>query len=166
MIIQDMAEAATRSGKTQIHFTCVTHKDILDYSSSDSFKTVEGRFKKIRFVASSEQSYELIANAIIKKPSFSTFSQGNAGAFQHAINCYSTVGVFDELSDNAYKNKIVYGCFPLAPMSAYALLHVSEIVGQNERTFFTFLSQNEEYTLNAFAESERNSFEFITVDYI
>ena len=67
---------------------------------------------------------------------------------------------------HAYKNKIVYGCFPLAPMSAYALLHVSEIVGQNERTLFTFLSQNEEYTLNAFAESERNSFEFITVDYI
>lgn len=165
-IIQDMAEAATRSGKTQIHFTCVTHKDILDYSSSDSFKTVEGRFKKIRFVASSEQSYELIANAIIKKPSFSTFSQENVGAFQHAINCYSTVGVFDELSDDAYKNKIVYGCFPLAPMSAYALLHVSEIVGQNERTLFTFLSQNEEYTLNSFAETERNSFEFITVDYI
>lgn len=165
-IIQDMAEAATRSGKTQIHFTCVTHKDILDYSSSDSFKTVEGRFKKIRFVASSEQSYELITNAIIKKPSFSVFSQENAGAFQRAINCYSTVGVFDELSDDAYNNKIVYGCFPLAPMSAYALLHVSEIVGQNERTLFTFLSQKEDNTLTSFAEAERNSFEFITVDYI
>ena len=165
-IIQDMAEAATRSGKTQIHFTCVTHKDILDYSSSDSFKTVEGRFKKIRFIASSEQSYELIANAIDKKPAFSDFSQENTGAFQRAINCYSTVGVFNELDDEVYKQKIVYGCFPLAPMSAYALLRVSEIVGQNERTLFTFLSQNEEYTLKSFAETERKTFEFITVDYI
>lgn len=165
-IIQDMAEAATRSGKTQIHFTCVTHKDILDYSSSDSFKTVEGRFKKIRFVASSEQSYELIANAIIKNHNFSTFSKENIESFQHAINCYSTVGVFHELSDEAYKNKIVYGCFPLAPLSAYALLHISEIVGQNERTLFTFLSQNEDYTLSSFTETERDTFEFITVDYI
>lgn len=55
-IIQDMAEAASRSKEAQLHFTCITHKDILDYSSSDSFKTVEGRFKKVRFVASSEQS--------------------------------------------------------------------------------------------------------------
>lgn len=108
----------------------------------------------------------MIANAIVKKPSFSTFSQKNVESFQRAINCSSTIGVFNELSDDAYKNKIVYGCFPLAPMSAYALLHVSEIVGQNERTLFTFLSQNKEYTLKSFAETERNSFEFITVDYI
>ena len=165
-IIQDMAEASTRSGKTQIHITCVTHKDILDYSSSDSFKTVEGRFKKIRFISSSEQSYELIANAIVKKPLFSNFVQENADSFQQAINCYSTVGVFNELSDDVYRQKVVYGCFPLAPMSAYSLLHVSEIVGQNERTLFTFLSQKDEHTLKSFAERELDSFEFITVDYI
>ena len=165
-IIQDMAEAATRSGKTQIHFTCVTHKDILDYSSSDSFKTVEGRFNNIRFVASSLQSYELISNAIVKKSAFSTFAQENLENFQKAINCYSNVGVFNELNDTIYKEKIVYGCFPLAPLSAYALLQVSEIVGQNERTLFTFLSQNEEYTLKSFSETKRKTFEFITVDYI
>ena len=29
-IIQDLAEAASRSGRKQIHFTCITHKDILE----------------------------------------------------------------------------------------------------------------------------------------
>ncbi|MBD5104254.1 MAG: hypothetical protein HDT47_05265 [Ruminococcaceae bacterium] len=165
-IIQDMTEAATRSGETQIHFTCVTHKGILDYSSSDSFKAVEGRFKTIHFISSSEQSYELIANAIVKKSTFYDFRKENDEAFQRAINCYSAVGVFNELSDDIYKKKIVYGCFPLSPISAYALLHVSEIVGQNERTLFTFLSQNDDYSLKSFVEKKRDSFEFITVDYI
>lgn len=38
-IIQDVAELASRSGKKQIHFTCITHKEILDYSSSDSLNS-------------------------------------------------------------------------------------------------------------------------------
>jgi hypothetical protein len=84
-IIQDMAEAATRSGQNQIHFTCVTHKDILDYSLSDSFKTVEGRFNKIQFVSSSEQSYELIANAIIKKMSFNSLKNSFRKEFERVI---------------------------------------------------------------------------------
>ena len=135
-IIQDMAEAASRSKEAQLHFTCITHKDILDYSSSDSFKTVEGRFKKVRFVASSEQSYELIANAIIKKDPFAEFYATHADAFKHVADRSSMTNLFSDLSSEAYTDKLVYGCFPLSPLSSFALLHVSELVGQNERTLF------------------------------
>lgn len=51
-LIQDFAEKAVRSNK--MHLCCITHKEILDYSQSDSFRTVDGRFKKVYFVASSE----------------------------------------------------------------------------------------------------------------
>lgn len=142
-IIQDMAEAASRSKEAQLHFTCITHKDILDYSSSDSFKTVEGRFKKVRFVASSEQSYELIANAIIKKDPFAEFYATHADAFKHVADRSSMTNLFSDLSSEAYTDKLVYGCFPLSPLSSFALLHVSELVGQNERTLFTFLAQQD-----------------------
>lgn len=165
-IIQDMAEAATRSGSNQLHFTCVTHKEILDYSSSDSFKTVEGRFRKLRFVASSEQSYELISNALIKQPEFKLFKNAFAKEFAEISSDSARMNVFRDLSDEAYQQKLVYGCFPLTPVTAYALLHISELVGQNERTLFTFLSQNGPYTLRSFLDEEKKGFCAITVDYI
>lgn len=165
-IIQDMAEAASRSKEAQLHFTCITHKDILDYSSSDSFKTVEGRFKKIRFVASSEQSYELIANAIIKKEPFTEFKAVHADAFKHVADSSAMTSLFSDLSSETYNDKLVYGCFPLSPLSSFALLHVSELVGQNERTLFTFLAQQDKYTFRDFIGREHENLQWITVDYI
>lgn len=165
-IIQDVAELASRSGKKQIHFTCITHKEILDYSSSDSFKTVEGRFKHIKFVASSEQSYELISNAIVKDASFAAFKKSHQATFVEVCNKSSLIDVFSDLTPDSLEEKLLYGCFPLTPLSAYALLNISELVGQNERTLFTFLAQDGEFTFQDFLKKEHEAIEFITPDYI
>lgn len=165
-IIQDMAEAATRSGSKQIHFTCITHKDILDYSTSDSFKTVEGRFNKIYYIASSEQSYELIANAIPKKKAFNSFVEKYKDSFDKSLGSASMIDVFTDMSADSFEKKVVKGCFPLSPISAYSLLHISELVGQNERTLFTFLAKEEPYSLIEFLVKERDSVDFVTVDKI
>lgn len=165
-IIQDVAEIASRSGKNQIHFTCITHKEILDYSSSDSFKTVEGRFKHVKFVASSEQSYELISNAIIKDAAFATFKKKHKEKFDEVCSKSAIIDVFSDLAPDSLEEKLLYGCFPLTPLSAYALLNISELVGQNERTLFTFLAQNGAHTFQEFICNERDSIEFITPDYI
>lgn len=157
-VIQDLAEAADRESNPQMHFTCVTHKALLDYSASDSFKTVEGRFGNINFVASSEQSYELIANAIIKKPEFSKFKAENEGNFKNLINL-SSIGIFSDIE------KLAYGFFPIAPVTAYALLRVSEKVGQNERTVFTFLAQDEKGTFVDFIKNN-DGFSLMTVDSV
>jgi len=165
-IIQDMAEAATRSKEAQLHFTCITHKEILDYSSSDSFKTVEGRFHKIRFIASSEQSYELIANAILKKDSFYSFANSNHDHFKAIGDQSAMTSLFTDLSPDTYERVLVLGCFPLSPLSSFALLHVSELVGQNERTLFTFLAQTDSNTLKSFIDTDHPALQWITIDYI
>ena len=165
-IIQDMAEAATRSNDAQLHLTCITHKDILDYSSSESFKAVEGRFKKILFVSSSEQNYELIANAIIKKDSFGQFEKEHSRDFQKLATISSIVNVFNDLSPEAYEQKLIYGCFPLNPLCAFSLLRVSELVGQNERTLFTFLAEEGPSTLRSFLEIDHEEFKTLTIEYI
>lgn len=165
-IIQDIAEAAARSQKKQIHFTCITHKDILEYSTSDSFKTVEGRFSKKYFVTSSEQSYTLISNAIIKKDTYDEFYKKNEKEFKGVIDIASKANVFKDLTDDDYRKKVVYGCFPLAPLTVYSLLKVSELVGQNERTLFTFLANNGAYTLGDFIDRNHKCVEFITVETI
>ena len=74
--------------------------------------------------------------------------------------------LFSDLSSEAYTDKLVYGCFPLSPLSSFALLHVSELVGQNERTLFTFLAQQDKYTFRDFIEKEHENLQWITVDYI
>lgn len=67
-IIQDFAELANRSGNNQMHLICITHKGINDYISNlpkekiNAWRAVEGRFKEVYFT-SSQQNYELIANA-------------------------------------------------------------------------------------------------------
>ena len=165
MIIQDLAEAAVRSGKNQIHFTCVTHKDFVDYSTSDSFKTVEGRFNKIYYIDSAEQSYELISNAIVKSSRFSSLLISHHEEFS-ALAASPTPNVFDDLSSESYENTLIKGCFPLAPMSSFSLLRISELVGQNERTLFTFLAQDSPYTLATFLKAERNHLDLLTVDSI
>ncbi len=165
-LIQDLAEAAVRSREAQLHFTCITHKDILDYSSSDSFKTVEGRFRNLHFVDSSEQSYGLIANAIVKKPSFRKFRSEQAAAFQSVAEAGTMMALFSDLTPESYEELIVSGCFPLAPLSVFSLLRVSELVGQNERTLFTFLSQKDTGSFGAFIEQETESPAWITVDHI
>lgn len=162
-IIQDLAEIVER--EKSIHFTCVTHKSLLDYSTSDSFKTVEGRFRNVNFVASSEQSYELIANAIIKSDAYKTFVEEHKAEFEKLINASLVSGIFRDIDEDALINKLVYGCFPIAPITAYSLLRVSEKVGQNERTVFTFLAQNQEDTLVDFLKSH-TGFSLMTVDYV
>ena len=69
-VIQELAELSSRSSDPELHFACITHKDLLSYNNSDSFRTVVGRFRQIQYVHTSEQAYELIANAIEKKPGY------------------------------------------------------------------------------------------------
>lgn len=152
-MIQDFAEKANRSDKSeQIDFCCVTHKSLALYSDkkkSDAFKTVEGRFKEIRFNRSLSENYQIISTAI------------------HDINKNKIVDLvndkkdfYDELTKSEiFKdvpdfNSLSIGCYPLNPVTIFALVHLSEIVAQNERTLFTFISDTDENSFNSFIQNE------------
>ena len=147
-LIQDFADMAVRGNK--MHLCCITHKEILDYSQSNSFRTVDGRFKKVYFVASSEQSYELVSNAIIHSEQFDIFYARHKEEISNVTQLCQMTGVFSELSDEMYTEILEKKCFPIHPLSVYSLIRISELVGQNERTLFTFLSQSEEYSFQTF----------------
>lgn len=147
-LIQDFAEVAVRSNK--MHLCCITHKEILDYSQSDSFRTVDGRFKKVYFIASSEQSYELVSNAITHSETFCKFYNKHKDELSSVTQLCRMTGVFGELSDDIYSEILEKKCFPIHPLSVFALIRISELVGQNERTLFTFLSQSEEHSFQSF----------------
>ncbi|MCB2291337.1 hypothetical protein LGK97_16545 [Clostridium sp. CS001] len=170
-LIQDFAELANRSGKNQIHLSCITHKSVNDYISDlpkekiNAWRGVEGRFKEIYFTSSSQQNYELIANAIIKdEKKFKTFKTNNYDKINTVLNQCENTTIFNDV-DN-YLSLIGDGCFPLNPISSYVLPRISEKVAQNERTLFTFLSKDEKGSLVNFINSNNGRAEFLTIDLI
>lgn len=170
-LIQDFAELANRSGKNQIHLSCITHKSVNDYISNlpkekiDAWRGVEGRFKEIYFTSSSQQNYELISNAIIKDENkYKEFKAINNEEITDVLNKCESTSIFNDI-DNYY-SLIGDGCFPLNPISSYVLPRVSEKVAQNERTLFTFLAKDEKGSLVNFIYKNKGNVEFLTTDYI
>lgn len=144
--VQDFAEKATRSDQHyQLFLSCIAHKPIGQYGDrnskiSDLLKTVEGRFVTLRFQRGMRENMELIQNAIRKREGFEAFyeafSKKNAWLFE-GINALNLLDDADDFSAFAK------GCYPLNPLCAYLLVRISELVAQNERTLFTFVSGND-----------------------
>lgn len=169
-ILQDICELANNSKKQQIHITFVAHKSIKEYGnalSSDivnAFKGVEGRLKEVRFVVSAQNNYELIQHVIKKKvsdckPWFQEQNNKEIIEESYKIPCFS--GLFTE---KEYKKIVMEGCFPMLPLTAYALLNISEKVAQNERSIFTFLANDEKGSLINIVEN--GSEELLSVDVV
>lgn len=148
-VLQDMCELANQSAGS-LFLTLVAHKSIHEYvrsidaSVKNAFRGVEGRISEIQFVVSAQNNYELIADTVEKQePEFSEvfkkmserteFFERLKGSYE--LPCFS--GIFTE---KEFEKTIAKGCFPLTPLGAYLLLHISEKVAQNERTIFTFLA--------------------------
>lgn len=166
-IIQDFAELSKSSDAFEMHLCCVTHKGILDYSQSDSFRTVEGRFANVYFVASSEQSFELVANALEHTDEFERYIKKYETELSSVLDKSHSLGIFNEIPEDKF-NKIMLGCFPMHPVTTYSLIKISELVGQNERTLFTFLSDTSSNTLSEFLnkEIEDGKAELLTLDIV
>lgn len=168
-IVQDIAELCSRSStKQQINLCCVTHKSISLYFSSekknsgmDSFKTVEGRFKEIKFNRSLEENYQIISYAI-KKNDPSNFLAKEYIAKNNGF--YEELKNLSVFNSEIIEDELFEGCFPLNPLTVYILIQLSEIVAQNERTLFTFLSDSDENSFNSFIHN--NSVGLFNVDKI
>lgn len=148
-VLQDMCELANQAGGS-LFLTLVAHKSIHEYirsidtSVKNAFRGVEGRISEIQFVVSAQNNYELIADTVEKQePEFSKIFQEMSEQTEflerlkgsYELSCFS--GIFTE---KEFEKTIAKGCFPLTPLGAYLLLHISEKVAQNERTIFTFLA--------------------------
>lgn len=141
--IQSFAEKSVSSEiEKPLMFSCVIHKDISLYSSDkkylDEFAKIAGRFKQLRFDRSLEENYQIICGALKKKNGFSEFFKANYDSdFLSRIN---ETPIFDSnnIVEYVYENG-----FPFNPITIYALIQLSEKIAQNERTLFTYISDND-----------------------
>ena len=115
-VLQDLAEVVSRSSKKeQMHLCCITHKSLESYyrnkkeSVANAFRTVEGRFKEIRFNRSLNQNYEIISFSIQKEPGFSEFYKGKQKKYSELYGKMDEIGAFKDIDPNV----LYEGCFPL-----------------------------------------------------
>ena len=169
-IIQDFAEMASRTGKSeQVIFSCITHKTINEYikdlkeNKVNAFKTVEGRFKEIRFNRSMEQNYEIVSQTILKKAKFFKYIENKMKEKKEFYNKIEEEFSFVRIDKN--KEIIYEGCYPLNPVTVYALIQLSEEIAQNERTLFTFLADDDTNGFKYFISNKEDE-ELFNIDKI
>lgn len=159
--LQEMCELSANSEEEQLHITFVAHKSIKQYGRSlsidkqNQFKGIEGRLTELEFVVSAQNNYELIDNAIIKDQQADKFLE-SSNAAKRLEKSYD-LSIFSTLFNREDFNSTVgRGCYPLTPVAAYILLSISERAAQNERTVFTFLTFDEQYSLFGYINSEKS----------
>ena len=154
--LQDFAEYCGRSGDDQLHIMLISHKEITSYIGNASKKTIDGwrgvseRFHHIYLNNNFTQTYEIIASAIRKDPDkWDSFIKKNRAEFRALETQYSEHPIFSDLYKDGVAS-VIYGCYPLHPVSTFILPRLSERVAQNERTLFTFISASGSATLSSF----------------
>lgn len=172
-MLQDFAEKCNRSGELQLHIMLISHKEIANYidrlpkQKLDGWRGVSERFKHVRLNNNFMQTYEIIESVIQKDNKYwNNFCHIYSSSFNALVLRYQKHSIFNDVEENKINN-IIYGCYPLHPVSTFILPRISEKVAQNERTLFTFLSATSTSTLPSFLEQYNDDhFEVITPDYV
>ena len=133
----------------------VAHKSIKEYGKHlsqeiiNAFTGIEGRIVEKYFITSSKNNYELIRSAIKKDSKiFDLVNNVKQAVSSEKLNGYYQLPAFHSNFERYdFENIILKGCFPLNPIAAYLLLNISEKVALNERTLFTFISNDESNSL-------------------
>ena len=176
-MLQDFAEKCNRSGSRQMHLMLICHKEISNYIDSlpkqkvDGWRGISERFTHVHLNNNFSQTYEIIESAIVKnKKLYEKFIQKNKSNFENLVKIYKNDLTFSDLSEEEIQ-KTFTGCYPLHPVSIFILPRLSELVAQNERTLFTFLSSSGANGLKAFLEKQKtagkqNEFNLLTPDIL
>ena len=164
-LLQDFAERSDRSGKNQLHLLLICHKEIENYidilpkQKVDGWKGVSERFRHIHLYSNYSEVYSLISAAIIKNPAeWKNFCVQNKAQFENLKNVWFGGGfrLFSNI-DGGFADTILYGAYPLHPVTSYILPRLSEKVAQNERTLFTFLSGNDKNGFSSLIEKSEKT---------
>ncbi|MBQ7498199.1 MAG: hypothetical protein IJU00_10275, partial [Selenomonas sp.] len=171
-LLQDFAERAGRSGSAQLHLLLIAHKDIANYldrlpkNKVDGWQAVSERFVPIEMRNSFVQSYELMGRVLVKeKKDWQEFLASHRAELDTLAQ---QVEKSRMLSDAAEAIQVIEACYPLHPLTIFLLPRLSDLIAQNERTLFTFLSRNSKHTLVDFlSKSEKgNGMPFLTPEWL
>ena len=168
--IQDLAEYCDH-GVYDTHLILISHREIMqyihhnDHALLDEWKKVEGRFRALTV----DLKDEFLVPYVIKKEEslWSKFIASHHKEFTDIVFDMRKTDLFPFVSEQDYKETIIYGSFPLHPIVAFMLQRLSRKIAQNQRTLFTFLSSDEANSLGWFLKGQTtDEFKMITADWL
>jgi hypothetical protein len=151
-LLQELAEAANRSGSTPIVLVVMMHQAFEQYAARlsvterNEWAKVQGRFEDVAFLEGSGDIVRLIGEAIqqasVPKP-LRTRLRSVTSDYAQASGA----------ADDASLTDLLSGVFPLSPVTALLLgpLFRSRLA-QNERSLFAFLSSSEPHGFQDFLQ--------------
>ncbi|MHA3771873.1 hypothetical protein ACXR0O_10090 [Verrucomicrobiota bacterium sgz303538] len=154
-LLQELAEAASRSGDEPFFVVCLLHQgfnayaDQLNQSAQREWEKIAGRFEEIVFNQPIEQITAVIASALNVRTQ--DLPRAHADELRRAMEEALASGWFGPAPAKSLVDSAAH-LFPLHPTVLPVLIRTFRRFGQNERSLFSFLLSNEPFGLMAFAE--------------
>lgn len=145
--LQDLAEFVNRT--ENIHLLVVGHKHIRQYAVSErenirgEFEKVEKRFRYYSLETDASTFLRLAQEAIA--PTNSRCWDNRIELEQ--LDRIRRFPLFTEFTSYQLEHGIIRMLYPLHPVAVMLLPQLSNIFGQNERTLYSFLTDDERYSL-------------------
>ena len=150
-ILQELAEAASRSFEHPLWFVTILHRSFSEYAArvgqrhQQEWARVQGRFYDVPFKPDAVDTLQLVAGAL------------NSGVNQivkdnHIIRKMAEAcAEYSPKIDKAVFTEQAISCYPLHPIALLNLQSMFTRLGQNERSLFSFLSADEPHSLVCWA---------------
>ncbi|WP_246522481.1 hypothetical protein [Neoroseomonas terrae] len=142
--VQRLAEWAVRAREPSASLTLLLHQNLLAYAtvlnqtSRNEWRKIEGRFEQIRFVEDSQELYGLAATVIserrpdgVRPPKEAVLRRAARGAI--------AAGWFDGMSDEGHVAALLGRAYPVSAAALHVLPRLVARIGQNERSLFGFI---------------------------
>lgn len=145
-VIQRLAERSARAESPSLSLTLLLHQNLLAYAtrlnetSRNEWRKIEGRFAALRLIEDSQEFFELVSEVVasLRDPGSAraTVSSAIAGAA-------SAAGWFDGMADQPRIARLLARAAPLSAGALQVLPTLVARVGQNERSLFSFLREQD-----------------------
>jgi len=152
-ILQEMAEAASRSHEYPIWFITILHQEFSQYASRLSrrhqreWAKVQQRFFDVPCILDYTDTLQLVAAAL---------DSSKKAIFRENVHVQETAracAIFVPKSSQDDFEKLCLASYPLHPTTLLMLPALFRRFGQNERSLFSFLSADEPFSLSDWAQT-------------
>lgn len=150
--LQDLAELANHNSTKNLSILLITHRNLGQYALRFSeemqkeFQRIEKRYS-VYYTQADRATFIRLASTVTQEYRKDFVRE------EQFVSELRQFGLFPELSYHEIDSLIIKGAFPIHPVSLFVIPQLANLVGQNERTLFTFLESTERGGLQEHIES-------------